>query len=212
MHSFDFVFFEHPSKQVDALNLARNLFDLWEYWKAAFVLKKYADEKNQSALFLYNLANFMVSEQVTEEERFQCGDNASRSQIVNKEMIYLIEQDLDRLYKHEDSLSAANLYLYGVILKQRDKIDKAKEVLVKAINKFPLLWSAWQELCLLIKKTDKQIFRQIKNHWIKNFYFSSFFINIQQEDDSCFVNSKLIETFWNSLYLINEIANACYLN
>lgn len=83
---------------------------------------------------------------------------------------------------------------------------------MKAINKFPLLWSAWQELCLLLKKGDKKIFQKIKPHWIKNFFYSSFFINIQQEDDSCMVNSKLIETFRNSVYLINEIANACYLN
>jgi anaphase-promoting complex subunit 8 len=102
--------------------------------------------------------------------------------------------------------------LYGVILKQRDKVKQSQEVLVKAINKFPLLWSAWQELSLLLKKNDKQIFKNIKNHWIKNFFYSSFFITIQQEDDSCLVNSKLIDTFKNSVYLINEIANACYLN
>lgn len=59
---FDYLFFEYPSSLVDNLNLAWTLFDLWEYWKAAHVLKWYANEKNQSALFLYNYSNFLISE------------------------------------------------------------------------------------------------------------------------------------------------------
>lgn len=147
---------------------------------------------------------------MAEEEKFQNGENASRSLVVNKALTQ-IEKKLEAYYE-QGKLDALNLYIYGVTLKQRNKIKKAKEVLVAALNKFPLLWSAWLELNLLLKRTDKAIFDQINAHWIKNFYFASYFVKIQQEDESITLNSKLVEHFRNSVYLINEIAHACYLN
>lgn len=47
-------------------------------------------------------------------------------------------------------LNAVNLYLYGVILKEKNKKEEAKNVFVEALNKCPLLWSAWLELGSLI--------------------------------------------------------------
>ena len=52
---------------------------------------------------------------MTEEEKFQNGENAARSIIINKDLIQ-IENDFEKLYR-EDSLNSLNLYLYGVILK-----------------------------------------------------------------------------------------------
>jgi len=70
------------------------------------------------------------------------------------------------MYK-DDNLNCLNLYLYGVILKLRNKEEKAKEVLIRAINKFPLLWSAWLELNMMLKKGDQAVFKKLPNHWIK---------------------------------------------
>jgi hypothetical protein len=60
--TFNYHYFERPNASTDALNLARTLFDLREYRKCAHVLKPYANEKYQSALFLHNLALYTVSE------------------------------------------------------------------------------------------------------------------------------------------------------
>ena len=59
---FNFHYFEKPNAATDALNLARTLFDLREYRKCAHILKPYANEKYQSALFLHNFASYTVSE------------------------------------------------------------------------------------------------------------------------------------------------------
>jgi Anaphase promoting complex subunit 8 / Cdc23 len=59
---FMYHYFERPNAATDALNLARSLFDLREYRKCAHILKPYANEKYQSALFLHNLALYTVSE------------------------------------------------------------------------------------------------------------------------------------------------------
>ena len=41
---------------------------------------------------------------------------------------------------------------------------------------------------------------------------SSYFIQIQQENDSINVNGALKSYFPDSLYILNEIGHACYLN
>lgn len=71
---FAYHYFERPNAATDALNLARSLFDLREYRKCAFVLKPYANEKYQSALFLHNYALYLVSEYQKEEEALQAGE------------------------------------------------------------------------------------------------------------------------------------------
>jgi hypothetical protein len=60
--TFNYHYFERPNAATDALNLARTLFDLREFRKCAHVLKPYANEKYQSALFLHNFALYTVSE------------------------------------------------------------------------------------------------------------------------------------------------------
>ena len=46
-------------------------------------------------------------------------------------------------------LNAINLYLLGVILKQKNCKEDAMEIFIEALNKMPLLWSAWLELAQL---------------------------------------------------------------
>jgi hypothetical protein len=48
------------------------------------------------------------------------------------------------------ALNAINLYLYGVILKEKCKKEEAKAVFAEALSRVPLLWSAWLELGSLI--------------------------------------------------------------
>ena len=82
----------------------------------------------------------------------------------------------------KDSLSAPNLYLFGVILKQRGNVEEAREMLTAALNKMPLLWSAWLELALIMKHDSDQDhehtqFTKLKAHWGKNFWLSSYYLD-----------------------------------
>jgi hypothetical protein len=55
-------------------------------------------------------------------------------------------------YYEKNQLNAINLYLYAVVLKEKNKKEEAKAVLIKALNKMPLLWSAWLELGQLVSQ------------------------------------------------------------
>ena len=76
---FNYHYFERPNAATDALNLARTLFDLREYRKCANILKPYANEKYQQALFLHNYALFIVAEHSREEESLQAGEKIESS-------------------------------------------------------------------------------------------------------------------------------------
>lgn len=52
--------------------------------------------------------------------------------------------------RERKQLNAINLYLLGVLLKQKGNKDEAKDILIEALNKMPLLWSAWLELAQLM--------------------------------------------------------------
>lgn len=76
---FSYTFYERKSRVNDVVNLARSLFDLREYRKACHKLKPYLHPMNQSAIFIYYYSLYMLSEQQSEEEKFQSTDNISRS-------------------------------------------------------------------------------------------------------------------------------------
>lgn len=98
-------------------------------------------------------------------------------------------------------------------LNKRNKQQKAKTVLLQALNMYPLLWGAWLELNLMLKKEDQDLIKtDLCDHWVKNFYLSSYFIQVQQENDSISINGSLRKYFPDSLYILNQIGQACYLN
>jgi anaphase-promoting complex subunit 8 len=208
---FEYTFYEKKTRINDTVNLARVLFDLREYRKAWHKLKPYLQSHHQTVMFLYYYSLFMLSEQQIEEEKFQSSDAVSRSNVTNNELI-TIENELSEFYE-KNQLNALNLFMYGTVLKKRNKKRKAREVFVKALNKFPLLWGAWLELNIMLTKEDQGLVKElIEDHWVKNFYLSSYFIQIQQEDDSITVNGALKRYFPDSVYILNQIGHACYLN
>lgn len=108
-------------------------------------------------------------------------------------------------------MNGINLYLYGVILKERNKKEQAREVFIKALNKNPLLWSAWLEVGALLTPSDRLVLeREIQDHWMKNFFYASYCLEIQQERDCLRFNGGLLKYFPNSIYLLNQIAHASY--
>ena len=56
-----------------------------------------------------------------------------------------MEIDLRKMRENKQ-LNAINLYMLGVILKQKNNREEAIEVFIEALNKMPLLWSVWLEL------------------------------------------------------------------
>ena len=210
------VFFERPSESMDKLNLARVLFDLREYRKCAHTLQS-LPSSNQSALFLRSYATFLACQQRSEEESLESGDKiqaqsqSSQGSISSQSKeIAAIEQTLSRL-RQEGKLDAINLYLLGVLLKQKDCKSEAREVLVEALNKMPLLWSAWLELGSLTTLQEARVFDKLRDHWAKNFWLACFFLDMQQAKDAFELNCSLYETFKGSVFIMNQIAHASYV-
>lgn len=89
-----------------------------------------------------------------------------------------IESELQEM-RERQQLNAINLYMLGVILRQKNNKEQAKEVFVEALNKMPLLWSAWLELAQLVdhKNAKVTVFDKLRDHWAKNFYYACFFLD-----------------------------------
>jgi tetratricopeptide (TPR) repeat protein len=121
--------------------------------------------------------------------------------VVNKELS-IIEMELEEHYR-ANNLNGLNCYLIGVIYKERNKITEAKEAFTKALLQMPMLWSAWLELGSILKQGDKGLIDGLCNHWMKNFYFSSFYLEIHQEKVSIELNAALFRYFPESVYLKN---------
>lgn len=74
-YQFDKVFQERYDDSTDAVMLARNLFDLREFKKCAFVVSKYC--KNpvyQSAIFMHYYSLYLAGEIRKEEEMYENGN------------------------------------------------------------------------------------------------------------------------------------------
>lgn len=115
------------------------------------------------------------------------------------------------------ALNAINLYLYGVILKEKSKKEEAKVVFAECLTKVPHLWSAWLELGSLLTQGDdsRRVFTSLKrgaseNHWMNNFFYANYYLDVQQERDCVNLNGALIKHFPSSVYIINQIAHASY--
>lgn len=83
------------------------------------------------------------------------------------------------------ALNGINLYLYGVILKEKSKKEDAKAVFAESLTHLPQLWSAWLELGTLITQGDdsRRVFQLLKNgasenHWMNNFYYANYYLDI----------------------------------
>ena len=134
----------------------------------------------------------------------------NRSTVINKELIAM-ENELTPLYE-KNELDALNLYIYGIILVERGFKDRAKEVLIKSVCKFPLIWSAWLQLSTLITKTDKLLFQKLPDCWALYFFYAAFYLEIHQETDCISIITELIKSFPQSVFLFNFIAQASYNN
>ena len=103
------------------------------------------------------------------------------------------------------------MYLFGLILKEKNKRDEAKTVLTEALNKAPLLWSAWLELGQIVTQSgDRRVFEQLRTHWMNNLWYANFFLDVQQEKECIALNGSLLKYFPNAVYIINQIAHASY--
>lgn len=78
----------------------------------------------------------------------------------------------------------------------------------------PLLWSAWLELAQLVnhKNAKAAVFDRLRDHWAKNFYLESFFLDGLRAQESIDLNTSLFKVFKDSVYIMNQVAHASYIS
>lgn len=85
-----------------------------------------------------------AGEKRKEEDTVDLAGPLGRSDAVNLELVSL-EQELSSIQRM-GTLDAFGMYLYGVILRERDKNADACVMLCASVNAYPWNWSAWLEL------------------------------------------------------------------
>lgn len=102
-------------------------------------------------MFLYYFSEYNLIEQKKQEEMLDNVEIGSKS--LNSREYVKIQQIFEDLYQ-KNELSHFNIYLYAIILKELQLFDQCKEALIKCLNLFPYLWSAWVELSLITKQSE----------------------------------------------------------
>lgn len=79
-----------------------------------------------------------------EEEIIETGGALGRGGAANEETPAL-EQTLQSKFEG-GSLDAFGLYVYGRVLRDRERKEEARDMLQASVNEYPWNWSAWMEL------------------------------------------------------------------
>ncbi|KAG0054496.1 anaphase-promoting complex component apc8 [Gryganskiella cystojenkinii] len=154
-------------EEQDNYLLAKTLFDLKEYYRAADVLKGQTNSKSQ---FLRLYSTYLVGEKREQQERgeiFSHFDNAAK---INKEL-FRIEQELEDGYD-AGTLDAFCKYLYGVVLIKTRQVPKALTVLIESVHEYPYNWSAWLEIasCIPNEESAYSLLPQLPVNYMTSYF------------------------------------------
>eukprot|EP00249_Psilotum_nudum_P012993 c24091_g1_i3 orf=588-2054(-) len=185
--------------------LGKTYFDMREYRRAAHFLNGVAGKK---AFFLRCYALYLAGEKRKEEEIIELAGPLGRSDAVNLELAGL-EQELHSLYV-KGNLDAFGIYLYGVVLHERDRKAEARAVLCASVNAYPWNWSAWLELEALC--TDPEILSSLNlnEHWMRDFFVASVYLDLQRNSEGLARYRSLRAVFPNNAYILTQTATAHY--
>jgi anaphase-promoting complex subunit 8 len=136
----------------DILSYASTLFDLKEYMKCNNLLKNYATPKYPTAMFLYYYSEYIMIQQHKQEEMLENSELGSK--YCSSKDVYKLYHVLKTYDMKNELNSAFMLYLYGVVLKELNLLNEAHNVLIRCLNSFPFIWSAWVDLTLISKQDD----------------------------------------------------------
>ncbi|KAI4371024.1 hypothetical protein MLD38_019302 [Melastoma candidum] len=185
--------------------LAKLYFDRREYRRAAHVLR---DQMGKKSIFLRCYSLFLAGEKRKEEEMIEVEDSLGKSDIVNRELVYL-ERELSTMRKN-GSIDPFGLYLYGLVLKEKGSESMARTILVESVNSYPWNWSAWSELLSLCTSMDILRGFSLKNHWMKEFFLAAASQDLRIHHEALAKYEYLQGIFIYSNYILAQMAKVHY--
>ncbi|KAK1305406.1 Anaphase-promoting complex subunit 8 [Acorus calamus] len=189
----------------DCYLLAKAYFDCREYRRAAHALR---DQTGQKAVFLRGYSLYLAGEKRKEEEVIELEGPLGKSDSVNSELVPL-ERELSAL-RRSSAIDSFGLYLYGIVLRDKGCESLARTVLVESVNSYPWNWNAWSELQSLSSSLDVLNSLNIKDHWMKDFFIASAYLELRMYNESVAKYESLQGIFRCSDYIQAQIATALY--
>ncbi|KAF3340392.1 anaphase-promoting complex subunit 8 [Carex littledalei] len=189
----------------DSYLLAKSCFDCREYRRASHALR---GQTGKRAVFLRCYALYMAGEKRKEEETIELEGPLGKSDSVNTELA-TIERELSSLHRNR-SIDSFGLYLYGIVLRDKGCGSQALSVLVESVNSYPWNWSAWTELTSLCTTLDMLRTLNLKNHWMKDFFLASAFLELKMHEEALETYKRLLTIFRLSDYIQAQVATVHY--
>ncbi|CAG9769755.1 unnamed protein product [Ceutorhynchus assimilis] len=180
--------------------LAKSYFNLKEYDRCAHFIRECNTPK---ARFLHYYARYFSIEK---KKLDSMTDTNCPPDPTQNEALKSLCSDLKNGF-YENKLDGYCSYLYGIVLKKLDLKSLAIDVLMKAVQEEPILWSAWYELGKLIGDKNKICFNNLPEHWMKHFFLAHTYLEQLNNDEAVQIYQKLYEMgFENSTYIMSQIA------
>lgn len=189
-------------EETDVFLLAKSYFDLKEYDRCSYFTRNCAKPKAQ---FLHYYSRYLSIEKKKIDS--MTDENCPPDPAKNEPLAELCTALKNKWYS--DELDGYCLYLYGVVLRKLDLIQLAVDAFVKAVNKEPILWAAWQELGQIVADKHKLNSGNLPDHWIKQFFLAHKSLEQLNNDEAMELYCNLRDQgFDKSSYLMAQIAIA----
>ena len=206
---------ELSDQDIETFLMARGYFDLKEYDRCAFFtssciknLEQNSEKKSRKTgklEFIHFYSRYLSGE----KKRL---DNMTDiiTSVDCQQLTYLQELrcELQKLNEAR-MLDGYCTYLYGIVLKRLELNDKAKTVLIEAVNLEPCLWGAWLELAYHVSDRTALQSLELPDHWIKNIFLAHTYLELQLNEQALEIYFALQEAgLQESTFLLAQVAIA----
>ncbi|KAL3158903.1 anaphase-promoting complex component apc8 [Trebouxia sp. C0010 RCD-2024] len=192
-------------EDTDILLLAKSYFDLKEYRRVAHVLRTSAGNK---ARFLRCYSLYLAGEKRKEEERVENGGPLGKEDVTNKD-IEAVEAELSNA-RQQGSADAFALYLYGLVLIDKEQKAEAQACLLESVTAYPCNWAAWQALQVLYSEREVGGEVGLPRHWMRDFFLASLCLEVQENQEALSRLQTLSQQFPESDWIVAQAAVAQY--
>ena len=204
-------------EDIETYLMAKGYFDLREYDRCAFFTSSCVSKLNSSGNEENNGKKAGKLEFIHFYSRYLSGekkrlDNMTDTitSVDSQQLTYL--QDLRcELQKLSEAakLDGYCTYLYGIVLKRLELNDKAKHVLIEAVNMEPCLWGAWLELAYHVSDRSSLQSLNLPDHWIKDIFLAHTYLELQLNEEALEIYFALQQAgLQESTYLLAQVAIA----
>ena len=209
--------FPSADEEIETYLMAKGYFDLKEYDRCTFFTSQTMsnsknasnEEDNEKKTGKVEFLHFYSRYLSGEKKRLDNMTDTITS--VDAQQLTYLQELRSELQKLEENniLDGYCTYLYGIVLKRLELNEKAKNVLIKAVNMEPCLWGAWLELAYHISDRSCLHSLDLPDHWIKNVFLAHTYLELQ-------LNEKALEIYFalqdaglqESTYLLAQVAIA----